>query len=234
VDLVMSFNAGSTAISATQFDLLFDSAQLSVVSVTAGTAAVAAAKEVAHAVVVGGHRVLVFGFNQNVINSGQLAVIRFHLAAGASGGTLPITVSNFSSSTPGGMSAPTNGVNGSIVILSVDTAAPGRSNGAPSGTLAAHTSQTTLSLNTDENATCRHSTTPGTLYGSMTNNFSASPGGMTHTALVGGLQAGSFSYYVRCRDVIGNANTTDFTIAFQVASPVDMVAPAPPTNLRAN
>ncbi len=44
--------------------------------------------------------------------------------------------------------------------------------GSPSGSLGAGTTQTTLSLTTDENATCRYATTAGVAFGSMPNTFS--------------------------------------------------------------
>ena len=80
--------------------------------------------------------------------------------------------------------------------------------------LAPGTSQTTLSLMTDENATCRYATTPGVSYGSMANTFS-STGATAHSTLVAGLVNGSnYSYYVRCQDTAGNANPDDFVITF--------------------
>ena len=96
--------------------------------------------------------------------------------------------------------------------------APVRSGGQPAGVLPATTSQTTLSLTTDENATCRYATTPGVAYSSMTNTFS-STGGTAHSTLLTGLVSGSnYSYYVRCQDAAGNADTYDYAIAFAVSS----------------
>ena len=106
-----------------------------------------------------------------------------------------------------------------------DTTPPVRSNGAPSGTLGAGTTQTTLSLGSDENATCRYATTAGVAYGSMPNTFSTT-GGTTHSTTVTGLvNGGSYSYYVRCQDTAGNPNTNDFAIAFTVAQPADTTPP---------
>ncbi len=99
-----------------------------------------------------------------------------------------------------------------------DLTPPVRSNGAPSGTLAAGTTQTTLSLSTNENASCRYSTTAGTAYSSMVKVFSTT-GGTSHSTVVTGLSNGnSYTYYVRCQDGLGNANTDDFPINFSVAS----------------
>ena len=94
---------------------------------------------------------------------------------------------------------------------------PVRSGGQPTGVLAPGTSQTTLSLMTDGNATCRYATTPGVSYGSMANTFS-STGTTVHSTLVTGLVNGSnYSYYVRCQDTAGNANPDDFVITFWVS-----------------
>jgi hypothetical protein len=111
------------------------------------------------------------------------------------------------------------------VTVSNDTTPPVLSNALPSGTLAAGTTQTTLSVTSNENATCRYATTAGTAYGSMPNSFSTT-GGTAHSTLVTGLANGqSYSWYVRCQDSAGNANTSDTAIAFSVAAPPDTTAP---------
>ena len=101
--------------------------------------------------------------------------------------------------------------------VSVDTTPPLRSNGAPTGVLAVGTTQTSLSLTTNENATCRYATAAGVAYGSMANVFTTT-GGTGHSTTVSGLtNGGSYSYFVRCQDTVGNANTNDFIISFSVA-----------------
>ena len=106
-----------------------------------------------------------------------------------------------------------------------DTTPPVRSNGLPTGTLAAGTTQTTLSLTTNENASCRYATTAGVAYGSMTNTFTTT-GGTAHSTTVTGLtNGGSYSFFVRCQDAAANANTNDFTISFSVAQPADTTPP---------
>ncbi|MBW8828588.1 MAG: DUF1929 domain-containing protein, partial [Burkholderiales bacterium] len=100
-----------------------------------------------------------------------------------------------------------------------DITPPVLSNGQPGGTLAGGTTQATLSLTSNENATCRYSTIAGTAYTSMTSAFSTT-GGTTHSTPVSGLANGqTYRYYVRCQDSSGNADTADFTISFSVASP---------------
>jgi PKD repeat protein len=106
-----------------------------------------------------------------------------------------------------------------------DTTAPIRSNGTPSGVLAMGTTQANLALTTDEVAQCRYATTPGVPYASMTNSLTAA--GTAHSAIVTGLSNGSsYSYFVRCSDPSGNANSDDFTISFSVSAsaPTGLVA----------
>lgn len=99
-----------------------------------------------------------------------------------------------------------------------DTTPPTRSNGSPSGALASGTTQTTMSLTTNENATCKYLTTAGTVYSSVTNTFTTT-GGINHSTTITGLTDGnSYSYYIRCQDIANNANTDDYTISFSVAS----------------
>jgi len=102
-----------------------------------------------------------------------------------------------------------------------DITPPVRSNGAPGGILPAGTMQATLSLSTDESATCRYDTQPGTDYAVMPFTF-ASTGGTVHDEQLAGLQDGTaYSYYARCMDTQGNANPDDLEIAFEVAVPGD-------------
>ena len=110
-----------------------------------------------------------------------------------------------------------------------DTTAPVRSMGSPSGVLPTGTQTTTLSLTTDENATCKYSTTAGTSYDAMPNTFGTT-GGTSHTQSLTGLANGqSYSYSVRCADTAGNKNPDDYTIAFSVANPSpDTTAPSVP------
>jgi hypothetical protein len=100
-----------------------------------------------------------------------------------------------------------------------DTTPPVRSNGAPTGTLSAGTTSTTLSLTTNENATCRYGTVAGTSYALLPNTFTTT-GSISHTRSLSGLTNGTFyTYYVRCIDTATNANSSDYTISFSVANP---------------
>lgn len=92
------------------------------------------------------------------------------------------------------------------------------SDGLPSGALSHGNSSIELSLSTNEAANCRYATTTGMTYGSMTNSFTYS-GSTLHTVVVSGHQnGGSYSYYVRCQDQNGTANSTDYEIAFSINS----------------
>ncbi|QQS59380.1 S8 family serine peptidase [Candidatus Peregrinibacteria bacterium] len=100
----------------------------------------------------------------------------------------------------------------------LDVTPPVLSNGAPSGEFSAGTTGATLSLDTDEAATCKYDTVSGTDYASMPNTFTTT-GGTSHSEDIAGLaDGGSYSYYVRCEDTAGNNNPDDFSISFTVAT----------------
>lgn len=110
--------------------------------------------------------------------------------------------------------------NGTVTIGAEgsDTTAPVLSAGAPSGALSAGTTSTTVSLTTNEFATCKYATSTGVAYGSMTNTFSTTAG-TTHSFSATSLSNGSsYTYSVRCQDGSNNANTDDYNISFSVAS----------------
>ncbi len=110
---------------------------------------------------------------------------------------------------------PSNVLN--VSSFTIDTTSPVRSGGAPSGALMMGTTQTTISLSTDENSTCRYSTSSGVSYGVMANTFTTT-GALAHSELVTGLTNGSsYTYYVRCTDGL-NQNTSDYTIAFSISN----------------
>ncbi|MGZ3771885.1 MAG: hypothetical protein ACXWRZ_17935 [Bdellovibrio sp.] len=102
------------------------------------------------------------------------------------------------------------------VMALVDTTPPVLSSLMPSSDVPAGASSATLSLVTNEKATCRYSTSAGVSYGQMTNNFSTDSAGLNHTAAVLGLQVGSYTFYVRCMDAFLNSNPTDAIISFGV------------------
>jgi len=107
---------------------------------------------------------------------------------------------------------------GGALTGSDNTVPPLRMSGAPAGILSPGTSTATLSLATDEAATCRYALIAGVPYTSMTNTFSTT-GGTSHSTTVTGLQDGGvYGYYVRCLDSSGNVNTDDYPITFSIAT----------------
>ncbi len=98
-----------------------------------------------------------------------------------------------------------------------DTTPAVRSVGLPSGLLPYNTTQTILSLTTNEAATCRYGTTANTAYSSIANTF-ITTGTTTHSQLVSGLTFNTtYNYYVRCNDTSNNLNTNDYTITFRIS-----------------
>jgi hypothetical protein len=99
-----------------------------------------------------------------------------------------------------------------------DDVPPVRLNGAPEGTLPAETTETPISLDSNEVATCRYTTTADVAYADMTDVFSLTDG-LTHTHTVTGLtETQTYTYYVKCQDLAGNANSDDYAINFYIAS----------------
>ncbi len=106
------------------------------------------------------------------------------------------------------------------------------SSGSPSTSLPSGTTGTTLSLSTNENATCKYSLSSGTAYASMSNTFGTT-GSTSHSTAVSSLvDGGSYGYYVRCQDGASNPNSDDYLISFSVLSPSgDIETPTAPSGL---
>ncbi len=105
-----------------------------------------------------------------------------------------------------------------VLATTADITPPLRSSGKPTGTLALGTTETILSLSTDEDSTCKYSDTANTDYAAMPNDFMIT-GGTTHSTLVSGLANDTtYAYYFRCQDTSGNANNDDHRIRFRVAA----------------
>ena len=103
----------------------------------------------------------------------------------------------------------------------VDTTPPTIKGGSPTGVLPTNTNSITMSVTTDENSTCKYSTTPNTAFGSSTNTFSTT-GNLNHTTVVHNLSANTtYTYYVRCSDSSSNSDQTDYNVSFSVAPPTN-------------
>ena len=126
------------------------------------------------------------------------------------------------------------------VIVTVRNTPPVLSNGSPSGTLPYGTTSATLTLTTDENATCKYDTTSGTAYASMPNTFTTTGSANQSTSITGLSSGNSYSYYVRCQDTLGNTDSVDYLITFNISSgggggggSIDVTPPSIPTHLSA-
>lgn len=110
-------------------------------------------------------------------------------------------------------------LNEEVTVGPVDTTEdipPERFNGAPMGDISGTTLSVEMTLETNEFAICKYSTTANVAFGSMTNTFD-STGLIVHTELLTNLQnATNYSFYVRCMDDEGNYNTDDYEISFRV------------------
>lgn len=101
---------------------------------------------------------------------------------------------------------------------SSDATPPEISGGAPSGSQESGAREATISVKTNENATCKYSKIPDIGYDSMLETFDTT-GGRVHTSSVSGLLDGNtYTYFVRCKDELGNMNAKDYPITFSVAS----------------
>lgn len=118
------------------------------------------------------------------------------------------------------------------VYESGGAAAPTRSNATPAGTLAAGTTSAILSLTTNVTATCKYGTVSSTAYADILNTFSTT-GGTSHQQTVAVSNGTTYTFYVRCQDGNGNANTNDFTITFSVANPTPTRSNGAPSGILA-
>ena len=102
-------------------------------------------------------------------------------------------------------------------FTTADITNPTISGGLPSGEQSAGTTSITMSVTTNENATCKYSSISGTAFALMT--AFTTTGTANHSTLISGLSNGSsYSYYVLCQDSSNN-ESTETTISFSVASP---------------
>jgi chitodextrinase len=97
-----------------------------------------------------------------------------------------------------------------------DTTPPAISITAPAGQLAANTTSATLSVTTNETATCTYSNLSGTAFASMTPF--ATTGGTSHSTTLTNLSNGSsYITFVKCKDTAGNISqdsSTSYNVPF--------------------
>src|SRR3989344_6720193 len=90
------------------------------------------------------------------------------------------------------------------ITVTQDSTPPVRSGGTPGDTLPHTTTQTTLSLTTNEASTCRYGTSPNTAYASLPSTFTTT-GNTSHSSIITSISSGSYTYYVKCSDSLNNA-----------------------------
>jgi len=219
VNVTVNFSPGSTGVATLQFDLGF-SALLTHSSTATGAAAAAAGKSASASTIGGGIRILIFGLNQNAIGAGAVAVVSLNIAAGATPGSVPITISNIVASDSLGGNVAASGSAGSVTVTAPpDTTPPVLSSISSSGITS---SSATVSWSTNEasNSVVEYGTTTG--YGST-----ASSGSMviSHSLQLSSLSAGTLYHYrVKSQDAAGNLATSgDYT--FTTAGPPDTTPP---------
>ncbi|MDA8596762.1 hypothetical protein N9L26_00290, partial [Candidatus Pacebacteria bacterium] len=98
---------------------------------------------------------------------------------------------------------------------------PERFNGRPAGNVGGTTLSIEMSLETNEFAICKYSTTPGVAYAAMTEVFDTT-GLVVHAELLENLTNDTeYSFYVRCIDDEGNFNIDDYVINFKILAVPD-------------
>lgn len=130
--------------------------------------------------------------------------------------------------------SPNANTTSSVITFAVsapsDTTAPIRSGGSPSGARPSGTTSVSMTLQTNEAATCKYGVVPpstsSTTYAALPNTF-ATTGSTTHSQTISGLvDGGSYTYEVKCLDAALNANTTSFPISWTVTPlPPDVSPP---------
>lgn len=88
---------------------------------------------------------------------------------------------------------------------------------AQNAVLSSGTTNTTLSVTTNENAICRYATVSGASFAAMTPF--GTTGATAHSTTLSGLTNGSsYTYYVKCQDAATNTSN-DSSVSFSVANP---------------
>ncbi len=89
-------------------------------------------------------------------------------------------------------------------------------NGQPEGDLPLGITSTSISIETNVEATCKYDMMPGIPYSEMSQTFS-SIGGTLHSDIVSGLtNFETYKYYCKCKDSEGNENLSDYSFSFGV------------------
>ncbi len=109
--------SGSEAVSAIQYDVLYNPVVCEVISVTAGPSSISAQKQVQYNILSAGKvRIIIAGLNQNTIPGGSVAQITLQVCRSAPAGNYSLALSGVILSSPTGSSVPASAVNGSLQV----------------------------------------------------------------------------------------------------------------------
>ena len=109
--------------------------------------------------------------------------------------------------------------------IPADKNPPLSSDPKPVGSLPSNTLKTTISLKTDEIATCRYSVYENVDYDAMFNFFQNTDSTFHSTEITTLSSGKEFKFYVKCADKAGNKNSDDFLISFKVEEVKDTTPP---------
>lgn len=167
---------GGAQVSAINFDLQFDDSRVSVVAATQGSAASAAGKSLTWNLSSAGRiRVMIFGFNTDVIGDGPVAVVTFNVLANATPGTFPLRLTNVAIADPGAGGIDPISSDGSFTVLAPPPTA------TPTATAAPPTPTATRTVTPTTGSTSTRTQTP-TVSITRTPTRTATPGGPTATS----------------------------------------------------
>ncbi len=107
---------------------------------------------------------------------------------------------------------------------------PIRVSTTPVGALTAGTASAPLSLTTDKASICKYSTSANTPYESMSGTLSSNAV-TSHSVSVSGLTAGINSFFIKCKDSMGNENSDDLSISISISHPEKSDTPVDTTKI---
>lgn len=113
--------------------------------------------------------------------------------------------------------------NGPCRLVQTDTTPPSIDNLSPNGSLSSGTTNVMLSLNTNEDATCRYSSSSNSDFSNMIEMDTSN--NRSHSKAISGLANGSsYNYHFKCRD--SAMNTGEAQLNFSVASAPQNLVPS--------
>jgi uncharacterized repeat protein (TIGR01451 family) len=117
VNLSVTLRTQGAQMTGLQFDISYDKTSLGI-SIVAGSAATAAGKQVSLNDLPGGKRVLIIGFNQNLVGDGDVADLTITVGAGVASGSYPLTLSNSGGTGASGQPVSILANSGAVVVNS--------------------------------------------------------------------------------------------------------------------